>query len=408
MKTGMFLVVFILVQSVSFSQQTYIPDTNFETYLETHDASGAPVPVGDPSSMGNGIANDMYVATANISTVTHLDVNNQNISDLTGIEDFSSLIQLVCRNNSLTTLDISQNTSLEDLYCQFNQISSLDTTQNSLLKKLYAYNNYLSSLNVSQNTLLTHLVVNSNQITALDVTQNVNLLTLEFHSNQISTIDLTQNTVLVSLKAGNNSLSSLDLSNNINLGIAQIENNQIATLNLTPSSNFLTLLCENNLLSSLDLSLFTSFGYLKCHNNLLTSLNVKNGNNVNFSHFDSTNNPNLTCIEVDNATWSASNWTNVDSSSTFVNNQAECATLSNQEFDYDKVDLYPNPAGTTFYVTVKHKANYELIGINGQILKTGSLQIGENKVDISNFQSGVYLLKVNDERKIYTSKVYKR
>ena len=85
--------------------KTYVPDDNFEAYLETHDASGNVVSVGDANSMGDGIANNDYVTTARISGITILDVNNQNISDLTGIEDFIALTSLSCSPNQLTSLD---------------------------------------------------------------------------------------------------------------------------------------------------------------------------------------------------------------------------------------------------------------------------------------------------------------
>ena len=57
--------------------KTYVPDDNFEAYLETHDASGNVVSVGDANSMGDGIANNDYVTTANISGVTNLDVKSK-------------------------------------------------------------------------------------------------------------------------------------------------------------------------------------------------------------------------------------------------------------------------------------------------------------------------------------------
>ena len=75
------------------AQQTYVPDDNFENYLEAN-------------GMGDGISLNNYVFTANINTVTNLDVNNQNITDLTGIEDFTSLTYLDCNGNQLTSLDL--------------------------------------------------------------------------------------------------------------------------------------------------------------------------------------------------------------------------------------------------------------------------------------------------------------
>ncbi len=84
--------------------QTYVPDDNFEAYLEAN-------------GMGNGIANDDSVTTSNIVGITSLDVSSQTISDLTGIEDFTALTTLYCYSNQLTSLDVSQNTALTTLYC---------------------------------------------------------------------------------------------------------------------------------------------------------------------------------------------------------------------------------------------------------------------------------------------------
>ena len=93
------LLILIAFPMVGFGQQTYVPDDNFEAYLENN-------------GMGNGIPNDDYVTTASIVTAGGLYVDSQNISDLTGIEDFIALAALTCNDNQLTTLDLSNNTSL--------------------------------------------------------------------------------------------------------------------------------------------------------------------------------------------------------------------------------------------------------------------------------------------------------
>jgi len=76
------------------------------------------------------------VPTINIDTVTTLDVGYSNISNLTGIEDFASLTQLFCSGNSLTSLNLTQNTDLTHLSCNSNQLTSLDVTQNITLTEL--------------------------------------------------------------------------------------------------------------------------------------------------------------------------------------------------------------------------------------------------------------------------------
>ena len=97
-------------------------------------------------------------------------------------------------------------------------------------------------------------------------------------------------TALTILNCGANDLTSLDVSNNT----ALIELN-----------------CGLNQLTSLDLSNNTVLTSFWCYNNQLTNLDVRNGNNTNLTYFHTMNNPNLTCINVDNAAWSTSNWTGV-------------------------------------------------------------------------------------------------
>ena len=70
------LIIVLCFPLLTLAQQTYVSDDNFEAYLEAN-------------NMGNGVANDDYVITANISGITSLLVIGQNIADLTGISDFS-------------------------------------------------------------------------------------------------------------------------------------------------------------------------------------------------------------------------------------------------------------------------------------------------------------------------------
>ena len=45
------------------------------------------------------------------------------------IRYFTSLRELNCSYNGLTSLDISQNTDLKELYCDDNKLTSLDISQ---------------------------------------------------------------------------------------------------------------------------------------------------------------------------------------------------------------------------------------------------------------------------------------
>ena len=130
---------------IGFGQQTYVPDDNFETYCENQ-------------GWGNGIANDNYVTTTNINTVTNLVIDYESISDLTGIEDFIALTTLRCAENQLTSLDVSQNTALTILWCDNNLLTNLDVRNgnNTNFTEFISTNNpNLTCINVDDVTFST-------------------------------------------------------------------------------------------------------------------------------------------------------------------------------------------------------------------------------------------------------------
>jgi len=105
---------------------TYVPDDNFEQYLidQGYDAG----------------ALDNYVPTANIKNRISVDLANENVADLTGIEDFIALEFLDVSDNPLNILHVSTNTSLIDLIVSNTLISSLDVSFNTALTYLNALN----------------------------------------------------------------------------------------------------------------------------------------------------------------------------------------------------------------------------------------------------------------------------
>ncbi|MDC0204518.1 hypothetical protein OAJ65_01850 [Flavobacteriales bacterium] len=169
--------------------KTYVPDDNFEQWLIV---------------LGHDNVLDDSVITANINSVTSLNLWNQNISDLTGIEDFTALVSLDCVDNLLTHLDVSQNTALDTLFCGFNQLTTLDISGANTLRFLGCGINQIITLDVSNNTLLTHLVCDDNLITNLDISNNHSLNFLDCSFNQLTSLDVSNNTSLTSLYCSNN------------------------------------------------------------------------------------------------------------------------------------------------------------------------------------------------------------
>jgi gliding motility-associated-like protein len=350
MKKLLFLVL-LLSNFFGYAQYTLIPDVNFEQAL---------IDLGIDSG-----AIDGKVLTANISTITSLDVSSKNITNLTGIQGFLALTNLNCFNNQLTNLDVTKNTSLYYLSCWNNQLTSLDVTKNisltyldcnankltsinvtlnTALTNLFCNDNNLTSFNVTLNTALTNLACSSNQLTSLDVTKNTSLTYLSCFSNQLislnvikntsltylvcsknqlTSLDVTKNTELTELYCTSNQLTDLDVTKNTSLNALTCWNNQLTSLDVSKNTSLNLLYCDNNQLTSLDVSKNTSLTDFACSNNQLTSLNLKNGNNTNFLTYNLnlTSNPNLTCIQVDNTTYSNTNWSSYkDASASYAEN----------------------------------------------------------------------------------------
>jgi hypothetical protein len=124
-----------------------------------------------------------------VSGITILNVQNRGIISLAGIEHFTSIIQLICRNNLLTTLDLSQNPTLQVLDAELNQITSLNVTENPALIQLSCFSNSLTALDLSGNPLLESLACFDNLLTELNVTTNPLLQMIHCHENNMTTPD---------------------------------------------------------------------------------------------------------------------------------------------------------------------------------------------------------------------------
>ena len=382
LKQKLLVILFLGFALFGFSQYTAIPDANFEQAL---------------IDLGYDTTIDGQVLTANISSLTSLDVESKNIADLTGIEDFTALTFLRCNNNQLTSIDVSNNTALTILYCHINQLTSLDVTVNTALTELVCRDNLLTSLDVTTNTALTYLNCMTNQLTSLNVSNNTALDHLQCTTNQLTSLDVSSNTALTILSCSSNQLTSLDVSTNTALTSLNCHSNQFSNLDVSANTALIVFDCTNNTqLTSLDVSSNTALAYLYCHTNLLTSLDVRNGNNTGFFHFEAQNNPNLTCILVDDAAYSTTNWTNVDTASTFVNNETECtALLSVEDNTFELgVSIYPNP--TDRYLFIEGNENPLSISIYNLLGKKVLSAKDTKEVDVKGLSNGVYMIKITD------------
>jgi len=391
----------------------YVPDYNFEEYLETHDSLGNTVNIGDVSSMGNGVSYDHYVYEGAIKTVDSLDVQNLAIADLTGIEHFTALRYLDCSQNELEALNVTNNLQLETLLANENQISQIDLTQNTQLKEINFYANNLSDINLQSNSLieiarlsqnelqsldvsglshLEYLLASQNNLQTIDVSNCTNLFYLEVSGNQLSNIDLSTCSNLYYFYAHFNLFTQIDVSQNTNLGRFECMGNQLTQINLQNNPKLYWVNFSSNQLTELDLHNNNLLRYVYVNDNQLQQFDFRNGNNTIVEDFDATNNPDLTCIYVDDATYATENWSNIDAQTKFVETESDCEALAIDENTNSELSIYPNPAQD--FLQINSDTNIEKIQIynlQGQLVKT---QKATTTIDISTLPKGVFLIKI--------------
>lgn len=341
-KTVLILSLLAGIGSV-YSQNVNIPDANFKAYL-----------VGN-ASINTNMDTEIQVSEANAFTGSII-LNSLNITDLTGIEEFTALTQLHMYYNPITSIDISQNTALTILHVYINALTSLDVSNNTALVELRFERNPIMNIDISNLTNLELLTCGNSGLTSLDVTNNPNLGLLVIggnpasgNVNQITSLNLTNNPQIYHLSTWATPIASLDLTNNVGLEILDCTLSNLTILdvsmlpsleNLNCSLNSITSLdVSNNLalttlnfrmnpiVGSFDLSNHASLTSLICFDTQISGLNIANGNNTNFTAMQAYENPNLTCVQVDDAVWSTANWNawnNIDATASYSEDCSSC------------------------------------------------------------------------------------
>jgi|ERR1700740_1713679 len=172
-----------LVFCLNGKAQTWvtIPDANFAHYLDSI----------IPAAMSG---NQMDVNSNLVTTSTHtINIYRKSISNLSGVQYFTSLTALYCSNNSLTTLPALPNTIIE-LDCGFNQLTSLPVLPN-FLKSLGCTHNNLTSLPILPNTL-NGLMCSDNLLVSLPSLPD-SLIQLDCMLNSISNLPILPNSLTV-------------------------------------------------------------------------------------------------------------------------------------------------------------------------------------------------------------------
>ena len=196
---------------------------------------GAPIPISAPYFLDSEFCTYL---SSNIDTdhdgalsetelaVTTINFNYHNTTSLKGIEYFTALETLDCRENKLTGLDLTKNLALKNLNCSFNE-----------------------------------------QMQVLQLPNTTTLIDVACAYCSLLTLDVTMCKGLGTLRCDHNSLSTLYANNVTTLNSIKCENNSLATLGITGCTNLRDVYANNNRLTALSLSGCTKLNELRIYSN---------------------------------------------------------------------------------------------------------------------------------------------
>ncbi len=160
--------------------RTAIPDANFEQALIDLDLDDVI---------------DGFVNTASIADIEDLVIEEKEIANLSGIEDFDALVGLWVSRNNLTALDLTENRNLKFIFVADNALNTLRVDRLTVLEKIQAENNALVTLNISDNQALQQLSLASNELVSINIsniTNTTQLNTFSIENNPLECIIVNQ------------------------------------------------------------------------------------------------------------------------------------------------------------------------------------------------------------------------
>ena len=171
------LLILLCLPLMTLAQQTYVPDDNFEAWIETS------IPAAN-----NGVVNDNYVLTgglhqANWNPIISNNNNQGPFFDITGIEDFECWTLLI-ENTFITTLDLS---NLD--WTNVSATAGITIRQNQYLEEIFLPNHTdsINLLHISENDSLNNIVFHSGlSYNRLFLTSNESLCELVFKGKIIA------------------------------------------------------------------------------------------------------------------------------------------------------------------------------------------------------------------------------
>lgn len=323
------------------------PDPNFRACVST--ATGV---------TEGGTITEAIIAQQ-VKWITGFD--QQNISDITGLEHFYALEQLSLANNNLSKLDISKNQNLTRISCASNKLEHIDLSKNPNLTGILCSHNLLTSIDVGNNPNLTDLRFHDNQITSVDISNCPQITKLYCAQNPIKSLDLSGNPNLQDFRCYESLLTTLDLSKNPELTILHCWDSPITEINVKNCHKLQKLCCYRNLLTSIDISDNPELVEFRCHQNQISSIKV--------SH----------CTKLEILTINENNISSIDLSNNIALKELYCAFNQLTSLDVSKnINLQQLRFNSNNVSSIDVSNNTKLTTLETNHNKLTSLDISKN------------------------------
>ncbi|MGN0598694.1 MAG: GBS Bsp-like repeat-containing protein [Oscillospiraceae bacterium] len=216
--------------SLAFNS-TNFPDSKFREYLKQWDYD-----------QNGGLTAD------EIAKIEIISIPNMGITSVKGIEYLTALKYFSCENNSITSIDLSNNPNVLAINCADNSLTSLNVSKCPKIENVYCKNNKLTELNVSNNTAINKIVCDNNLLTKLDLSKNTALQILKCSNNKLRCLNLNNNTSITTFEASGNSfnlniVTSYALSNFSSYGLVASRTSNWTNADYDSSIGHITDIC---------------------------------------------------------------------------------------------------------------------------------------------------------------------
>lgn len=218
------------------------------------------------------------------------------ITNLSGLEHFTSLDLLDLSDNNISVTSDVLPLAIRDLNLSGNPIEQIDLSVFTEIEYLNLDRCLLESIDISQNETLQYFWIQENNLAELRLLTNASLRFVEAGRNQLELVELPTDNNLMFLKLPENNLSELDFNEAELLIFLDLHTNEFTEFDGSFAPNLRTLSIANNSISNLDISQNPLLDVLFAGQNEIEEIDFEN--NIEMTTVNISNNP-LGSLKVD-------------------------------------------------------------------------------------------------------------